>query len=232
MGLRAEVPAWVHDPCAGLDCGATLAGVGRADFLPEMRISSAVAYAQAARNLSASLADVLSVSERLYAEDQGQSGDSAVKDLVESPLGSALIKTYGGPYSDTISVTIQLKSLEGGDVKVYAQEFADPAGRTLFVRLLMSRSGAALEQRPPEGSSLWRGQRIRMSSQDVRVGRHNEYTLWVEDADAGLTWVEQWPTGGADMLQGGQLAEKYVFDRALKDWTIAPRTAGSGPQEE
>jgi hypothetical protein len=197
-----------------------------------MRISSAVAYAQAARNLSASLADVVSVSERLYAEDQGQSGDSAVKDLVESPLGTALTKTYGGPDSDTISVTIQIKNLVGGDAKVYAQEFPDPAARTLYVRLLMSRGGAALDQRLPEGFSPWRGQRIRMSTQDVRVGRHNEYTLWVEDEDAGLTWVEQWPSGGADMLQDGQLAEKYVFDRALKDWTLAPRAAGSGPQLE
>jgi hypothetical protein len=229
MGLRAQAsaqaPSWVHDPCAGLDCGVMLTGVGRADFLPEMRISSAVAYAQATRALSSSLADILSINERVYAEGAGQNVDSAVKDLVESPLGSALVKTYGGLDSDTISVAIQLKSLEAGGAKVYAQEFSDAAARTLFVRLVMSRDArddAALEKRATDGFSLWRGRRIRMSSEDVRVGDHNEYTLWVEDNDAGLTWVEQWPLGGADLLQGGEPVAKYVFDRGLKDWTTAP----------
>jgi hypothetical protein len=232
MSLRAQVPAWVHDPCAGLDCGVTLAGVGRAYFLPEMRISSAVAYAQAVRNLSASLADTLSIRERLHAEDRGQSADSAVKDWVESPIATALIKIYGGTDSDTVSVAIQLKSLAGDGPKVYAQEFIDPAARTLFVRLVMSRGGAALEQSLAGGFSPWLGRRIRMSSQDVRVGDHNEYTLWVEDDDAGLTWVEQWPSGGADLLQGGQIAAKYVFDRGLKDWAAVPLAVESGLQSQ
>jgi hypothetical protein len=219
-----------------------------------MIISSDVAYAQAARDLSSALANILSLNERLYGEDRGESADSAVKDLVESPVGTALIKTYGGADADTISVAVQVKDLEDGSVKVYAQEFSDPVERTLSVRLLMSRdtadylllsrrpvddrslsamrdrsvrSDSALEGRLGGGFSLWRGRHIRMSSQDVRVGRRNEFTLWVEDDDAGLTWVEQWPLGGADLLQGGQTAAKYVFDKVRREWTARPLAAGA-----
>ncbi|MBI5240995.1 MAG: hypothetical protein HY926_11025 [Elusimicrobia bacterium] len=249
-GAPAPPPDWIHDRCAGLDCAATLAGVGRSDFLPDMRVSSAVAYAQATRNLSASLASILSLNERVYGENSGGTADSAIKDLVESPLGTALMKSYGGMDSDVVSVAIQTRSLSDGDFKVYAQEFSDPAKHTLFVRLMMDRASAdyllsqrraagarppsaardkalrgaaALEKRLAGAAAPWPGSRIRMSSQDIRVGRKNEYTLWVEDLDAGFTWVEHWPTGGADLLQGGQTAAKYVYDKLLKEWAAKAR---------
>ncbi|MCX5795803.1 MAG: hypothetical protein NTY77_09945 [Elusimicrobia bacterium] len=247
--LCAQAPAWVNDPCGGIDCAAIVAGVGRADFLPEMRISSAVAYAQAVKNLSSSLAETISLNERTYYSDnRGQSLDSAIKDLAESPLGTSLMKIYGGSNSDTVSVTIQLRPLPDGEAKVYAQEYADAAARTLYVRLLMgrrtveylraagrpaaaracaARGEADLEKSLEGGFSLYPGRRIRMSSQDIRVGRRNEFTLWVQDDDSGLTWVEQWPAGGADLLQGGQLAAKYVFDRRLKEWALARRAGAS-----
>jgi hypothetical protein len=244
LGLRAEAPAWVKDPCAGIDCSATLTGVGRASLLPEMRISSAVAYAQAVKNLSSDLGETISLNERTFAENQGQSLDSAIKDLSESPLGTSLMKIYGGMNSDAVSVTIQLRALPDGGAKVFAQEYVDAAARTLYVRLLMGRStveylraagrpaaararaargDAALEKSLEGGFSLYPGRHVRLSSQDVRVGRKNEFTLWVQDDDSGLTWVEQWPVGGADLLQGGQLAAKYVFDKRAKEWTLSTR---------
>ncbi|MDD5629387.1 MAG: hypothetical protein PHU21_10010 [Elusimicrobia bacterium] len=250
VGAPAPTPAWVQDPCAGIDCGSAVAGVGRADLLPEVRISSALAYAQAVKSLSASLAETITLNERAYGEGRGQSADSAIKNLAESPLGSALMKIYGGRNSDTVSVAIQLRVLADSESKVFAQEFLDAAARTLYVRLLMHRSTldylraaqrpaaartraargeAALERSLQEPFTLYPGRHVRMSSQDIRVGRKNEFTLWVQDDDAGLTWVEQWPAGGADLLRGGEVAAKYVFDRRLKDWSLAGRPGAPLP---
>lgn len=205
---RAAAPAWAADPCAGVDCAATPAGVGQADLLPETAISSAIAYAQAARGLSAAMAEFVSVNERQYGEDAGQAVDSAVKDMVKSPFGSAMTKTYGSADADTISVAIGLKRIEDAGVRVYAQEFVDVSSGTLYVRLLLDRSAGGA----PAGFAAWPGRRVKLSSQDVRVGRHNEFTLWVQDEEAGLTWVEQWPMGGADLMKDGQVSAKYVFD--------------------
>ena len=230
LGLRAEEPAWVKDPCAGIDCNAALTGVGRASLLPEMRISSAVAYAQAVKNLSSYLGETISLNERTFAENKGQSLDSAIKDLAESPLGTSLMKIYGGMNSDAVSVTIQLRTIPDGGRRAYAQEFVDSDARTLYVRLLMGRSKAgdsALAKSLGGEFSPYPGRHVRLSSQDVRVGKKNEFTLWVQDDDSGLTWVEQWPVGGADLLQGGQLMAKYVFDKRAKEWTLTRREGAS-----
>jgi hypothetical protein len=216
---RAQTPAWVNDPCAGLDCGAAVAGVGQSVILPEIAISSAIAYAQAVKSLSCSLSNKLSSNERAYGEGAGEVVDSAVKDLTESPLGSALTKTYGGKNSDAISVAIELKPPPAA-LRAYAQEFVDPAERTLYVRLVMPRAGSEFSL--GEGFTVWKSRRIRLSTQDVRVGRQNELTLWVQDADLGLTWIEQWPDGGADLMKDGQVASKYVFDRGARRWITAP----------
>jgi len=222
---RAGAPAWATNPCADLDCAATPAGVGQADLLPETAISSAIAYAQAARVLSASLTEFVSVNERQYGEEVGQSVDSAVKDMVKSPLGSAMTKTYGSAEADTISVAIGLKRIADAAVRVYAQEFVDVSSGTLYVRLLLDRSASAA---PPSGFAAWPGRRVKLSSQDVRVGRRDEFTLWVQDEEAGLTWVEQWPLGGADLMKDGQVSAKYVFDRDREAWKPAPVAARDG----
>ena len=212
----AGAPAWVSDSCAGLDCAAEIAGVGQADFIPDMRLSSAVAYAQAVRNLSSMMSNRLAVDDRQYGESRGQSLDSAVKAVVASPLGVAMTKIYGDASSDYISMAIELKPLEDPNLQVYAQEYVDVSSQTLYVRLVMSRSAvpmAALADGVP-----WRGGRIRVTSQDIRVGRKNELTLWVEDQDAGLTWVEHWPTGGADLMRDGRIASSFVFDQWRNAW--------------
>jgi hypothetical protein len=224
---RAQVPAWVRDPCAGVDCGAAAAGVGQSVVLPEIRISSAIAYALAAKSVSSSLSNRLSSNERAYGEGAGEEVDSAVKDLAVSPLGSALTKTYGGKNSDAISVAIELKSLTDGSVRAYAQEFVDPSERTLYVRLVIPRTAA--EFRLGEGFRVWKGRRVRLSTQDVRVGVQNELTLWVQDADAGLTWVEQWPDGGADLMKDGRVADRFVFDRIGRRWVPAPKEGPMDP---
>jgi|GEM_PF-2046123 len=215
-------PPWDKNACAGLDCGAIVAGVGRAHLLPEVSISSAIAYAQAAKSLAASLSDRMSMNDRFFAENAGQTADSAVKDVSASPLGTTLTKTFGGANSDTLSVAIELKPLPDG-VKAFAQEYVDAAQNTLYVRLALSRSHAAsdeaaLETRLGGGWSPWKGRRIRVSTQDVRAGRQNELTLLVEDLDSGLSWVEEWPRGGADLLQNGQVSSQYVYDRMLSRW--------------
>jgi len=224
---RAQVPAWVGDPCAGLDCGAAGAGVGESALLPEIEISRAIAYALAAKNVSASLSNRLSSNERAYGEGAGEVVDSAVKDLAVSPLGSALTKTYGGKDADEISIAVELKSPNDGAVRAYAQEFVDPVERTLYVRLVIPRSTA--EFRLGEGFRVWKGRRVRFSTQDVRVGVQNELTLWVQDEDAGLTWVEQWPDGGANLMKDGQVAARYVFDRIGRRWVPAPKEVPMDP---
>jgi hypothetical protein len=219
---RADVPAWLENPCAGLDCSATPAGVGEAAILPELVISSAIAYAQAARGLSSAMDDSVSSSGRQYGEGAGQQEDSAVKGMVRSPLGTALMKSYGasGSDSDTISVAIRLQRIEDPRVRVFAQEYVDLSSGTLFVRLMLDRSG---RMTPPAGFTTWPGRRILLNSQDVRVGRHDELTLWVRDEDAGLTWVEQWPFGGADLMREGEVSAKFVFDRVREEWKAAPQ---------
>jgi len=228
--VRAQPPAWAENPCAGLDCGAAVAAVGEAEFLPEMRISSAIAYAQAVKNLSASLSNTLSSSNRDFGENEAEVVDSAIKDLADSPLGTALTKTYGGVDSDEISVAIRLKSPADGAVRAYVQEFADPDERTLYVRVVMPRGSGEFSL--GEGFSAWKGRRIRLSTQDVRVGGQNEFTMWVEDGDDGLTWVEQWPDGGADLLRNGEVARKFVFDRIGRRWVpSAPKVADESATE-
>lgn len=226
----AEPPVWTSDPCAGLDCSEVVAGVGQADLLPEIKISSAVAYAEAARQLSSRLSDVVSVEVKSYGEDRGQLMDSAVKDLSRSALGAALTKTYGDENADTISVTVALNPIDAGKLQVYAQEYVDLSSQTLWVRLVTGRAeaegaapaaGADLAARLPD-ATLWRGGRIRLSSEDVRVGRRDEFTLWAEDDDAGLAWVERWPGGGGDLLRGGAVAQQYVYDQRLDRWKRAP----------
>jgi hypothetical protein len=214
---RAAAPAWVSDPCAGLDCAATPAGVGQSSLLPELSISSAIAYAQAARSLSGSLTEFVSVSARQYAEDTGQetAEDSAVKDMVKSPLGAALTKNYASNDADTISVSIELTPLPDAGARVFSQEFVDESSGTLYVRLILDRSGNGAA---PDGFSAYPGRRVRLNSQDVRVGRYNEFTLWVQDDETGLTWVEEWPMGGADLMKGGQVSASYVFDSAKERW--------------
>lgn len=229
--LRAQPPAWAENPCVGLDCGAAVAAVGQAEFLPEMRISSAIAYAQAVKNLSSSLSNKMSSNNREFGENAGEEVDSAIKDLTDSPLGSALTKTYGGGNSDEISVAISLNAATNDAVRAYVQEFADPEERTLYVRVVMPRTSG--EFRLGEGFSSWKGRKIRLSTQDVRVGRQNEFTLWVEDGDSGLTWVEQWPDGGADLMKNGQVAEKFVFDRVGRRWVpSAPKVAGEDATDD
>jgi Xaa-Pro aminopeptidase len=246
LALRAQAPSWVKDSCAGLDCGAVLAGVGEADFIPEARISSAVAYAQAARSLSLRLASTMTLRDRQYAQRAGEAHDSAVKDWVESPMGMALTKAYAENDSDVIDVTIELKRLLDKNVRVYAQEFLDPASGALAVRLVMNRSAsdyflavrrsatatelatareamaagdAALEAALGPGFSRWMGATVRLASQDIRVGKHNEFTLLVETGEDSLTWVEHWPSGGADLLRHGEAAEQYAYDNASSRWT-------------
>jgi hypothetical protein len=223
--LRAEAPAWAGDPCAGLDCGAAVAGVGQAQMLPEPAISSAVAYAQAVKSLASALSIKIASNERAYGEGTGEVVDSALKDLADSPLGSALTKTYGSKNSDSISVAIELKNSPDAP-RAYVQEAVDAAERTLYVRVVLPRSGAEFALGP--GFSVWKPRRIRLSTQDVRVGPQNEFTLWVQDADADLTWVEQWPDGGADLMKNGQVAASYVYDRAARRWTLAPPEIPSG----
>lgn len=217
--VRAQAPPWANAPCAGLDCAATPAGVGAADLLPEPAVSSAIAYAQASRALAASLESALSVRERVYGEDADSTMDGAVKDLVRSPLGAALTKTYALTDSDMITTTIDLRPPVEPGVRVFAQESVDVSSRTLYVRLALSRDPAAAA---PPGFSLWPGRRVRLSAQDIRVGRQNELIFWVEDADAGLTWMEQWPTGGADLVRAGGRTEKFVFDGLADAWKPAP----------
>jgi hypothetical protein len=221
---HADVPAWANDPCVGLDCAATPAGVGQSSLLPEMTISSAIAYAQAARSLSSAMTEFVSVNARQYQEEAAQSVDSAVKDSVKSPLGAALTKSYAASDADTISVSIMLQRVEDPGVRVYAQEAVDASSGTLYVRLLLYRSPDAV---PPAGFVPWPGRRIRLNSQDIRVGRHNEMTLWVQDEEAGLTWVEQWPMGGADLMQDGQVRSTFIFDRIHDRWMAS--TKGTPP---
>lgn len=213
---RAGAPSWVGDACAGLDCGADYASVGQADFLPEMRLSSAVAYAQAVRGMSAMISNRIVVDDRMYEEGRGKAEDSAVRAIVTSPLGSAMTKIYGDDASDFISMAIELNPLAAPAPRVYAQEYVDVSSQTLYVRLVMSRTSApvaAFADAVP-----WKGGRIRVSSEDVRVRRKNELTLWVEDQDAGLTWVEYWPTGGADLMRDGRVSSSFVFDRVRGAW--------------
>ncbi len=234
VSARAQQrPAWLADPCAGLDCARTLVGVGQADLLPEIKLSSAVAYAEAARELSLGLADFVSVGVQAYGEDAGQVLDSAVKDLARSPLGSSLTKTYGDENADTISVTIKVNPFDEAAMRVYAQEFVDISSQTLYVRLVAERAApgddAGLRARlADDGYVVWRGGRLRLASEDVRVGRRNEFTLWAEDQDAGLAWVEHWPSGGGDLLRGGEVAQQYVYDKRLDRWRpAAPSPTGS-----
>jgi hypothetical protein len=212
---RAGAPAWVADACAGLDCAAAYASVGQSDFLPEMRLSSAVAYAQAVRGMSAMISNRISVDDRMYEEGRGKAEDSAVRAVVSSPLGSAMTKVYGDDASDFISMAIELKPLEEPAPQVYAEEYVDVSSQTLYVRLVMSRTSSPI---PASGGVLWKGGRIRVSSEDVRVRRKNELTLWVEDKDAGLTWIEYWPTGGANLMRDGQASSSFVFDRVRGAW--------------
>lgn len=221
---HADVPAWANDPCVGLDCAATPAGVGQSSLLPEMTISSAIAYAQAARSLSGAMTEFVSVNARQYQEESAQAVDSAVKDTVKSPLGAALTKNYAGSDADTISVSIMLQRVTDPAVRVFAQEAVDASSGTLYVRLMLYRSPDAT---PPAGFVPWPGRRVRLNSQDVRVGRHNEMTLWVQDDEAGLTWVEQWPMGGADLMKDGQVQTSFIFDRAHERWMAS--TKGTPP---
>ena len=39
-----------------------------------------------------------------------------------------------------------------------------------------------------------------------------------EDKDAGIGWIEHWPTGGADLMKGGQVAQSFVFAKASGRW--------------
>jgi hypothetical protein len=212
----ADAPAWINDSCAELDCGAAFVGVGQSNFLPEMRFSSAVAYAQAVRSLSSLMSARMVVDDRLYDEGRGRAFASAVQSVVASPLGNAMTKIYGDDSSDLISVAIELNLLEVSSTPVYAQEYVDVSSGTLYVRLIMSRSAAPIPAFA-DGVS-WKGGRIRVSSQDIRAGRKNELTLWVEDQDTGTTWVEYWPTGGADIMRDGKVASSYVYDKSRSAW--------------
>lgn len=244
---RAEVPAWAADPCAGLDCSWAVAGVGEADLVPDVRVSSAVAYAQAARALAQRLGDSMAMRERLYTEEAGSAGDSSTKDLVESPLGAALTKTYAGTDSDLVTVTVRLQRLAAGTT-VFAQEAVDASSGTLRVRLAMTRAAVeyaraastataagreapsdalrradgALAERLGPGASAWPGRDARMATQLLRVGGHDEVTLLVQDRDAGVTWIEHWPTGGADLLTSDGRTEKLLFDKPTNRWVAAP----------
>lgn len=251
-GAAQAAPAWVSDPCAGIDCSTTLAGVGQADLLPDIRISSAIAYAEAARQLSSVLEERLAMGSHVYGERAGQLADSALKSVVESPLGAALTKTYGDADDDMISVAVTLNPISDPAVKAYAQEFLDVSSATLWVRLLMTRSSAeyfqdvsassaaatsqaratlaeddaALEARLSGELIPWAGQRWRVSSQDIRAGSRNEYILWAEDQDARLAWEESWPYGGASLLKDGQVAARYVFDSDLNQWEKVKESGG------
>jgi hypothetical protein len=216
---RADAPAWLNDPCDGLDCRAAYAGVGQADFIPEMRLSSAVAYAQAARNLSAMISDKIQVDDKFYEEARGTVGNSALKAVSSSPLGNSMTKIYGDDHSDLITMAVELKRLEDPDLQVYAQEYVDVSSRTLYVRLSMSRSAKPLS--PFADSVRWNGGRIRVSYQDIRAGRKTELTLFVEDQDADMTWEEYWPIGGAELFRGGKVASIYMFDPDRNDWRPA-----------
>jgi len=263
---QAAAPEWRENPYAGLDRGAVLAGSGEADYAPEMRISSAIAYAQSVKTLSDSLVNFISLRGVSYGENKGQSANDAVKDLVESPLGAALTKTYAGRNSDIVELTIAVNRLEDELVKVYAQEQEDAAAATLHVRVVMARSTAdyllfvksrggsegdiraraagklgpaetdrmlrrfrdlkdamgrdnpALERSLAAPYAVWKGGRLRLNFREIRVGRRSEYTLLVEDKDAGIGWIEHWPTGGADLMKGGQVAQSFVFAKASGRW--------------
>lgn len=217
----AAAPAWIDDPCAGLDCAADAAGVGQSELLPEMRLSSAAAYASAARELSSRFSDRTAVDDRLYLEGGGKAEASAVVAVVDSPLGRAMTKIYGDDSSDLISSAVELRRLDEGSPPVYAQEYVDVSSQTLYVRLVMSRSTATISI--PAGGVAWKGARVRVSSEDIRAGRKNELALWVEDEDAGLTWVEYWPDGGADLMRGGAIQSSYVFDRLRGVWKDSAR---------
>jgi hypothetical protein len=80
----------------------------------------------------------------------------------------------------------------------------------------MSRTAKSLE--PLDGAVLWNGGRIRVSYQDIRAGRKTELTLYVEDQDAGMTWEEYWPIGGAEILHDGKVASIYLFDQDRGSW--------------
>lgn len=218
--MAAEPPGWLSDPCAGVDCSSVYAGVGQADLLPVVRISSALAYAEAARRVGERFGERMAINERVYGENAAESADSAVRDVMRSPLGAAMTKTYGDAEADVVSVTVDLKPLAAG-VTAYAQEFVDPEARTLYVRLLLPRASSAAA--PP--GAPWRGASIRVASEDLRAGRRNEFFLLAQDRDAGLTWVERWPGGGADLLKDGEVAAKYVYDRARESWGPAPASA-------
>jgi hypothetical protein len=181
-----------------------------------MRLSSAVAYAQAVRGLAAMISNRIVVDDRMYEEGRGKAEDSAVRAIVTSPLGSAMTKIYGDDASDFISMAIELKPLADPAVLVYAQEYVDVSSQTLYVRLVMSRTSAPVPAFA--GGVPWKGGRIRVSSEDVRIRRKNELTLWVEDKDAGLTWIEYWPTGGASLAREGRASSSFVFDRLRGAW--------------
>jgi hypothetical protein len=267
---EAVAPAWTNDAYAGLDKDCALAGLGQSDFFPEVRISSAVAYAYSVRKMSESLADIISMQARSYSEDAGSVEDSAVKDLVRSPLGSALTKTYGDAESDDMEMTIAVRRLDDDNVRVYAQEYPDAAARTLHVRTVMSQStvdylifakrygasemeimastvgklqpsetsdlvqrfkklkvamataNSALEGRLGDGFAVWKGGNLRLDSREIRAGKHSEDTLFVEDKDLGLGWIERWPSGGADLMKGGEVVAQYTFNKRLKQWVASP----------
>ncbi|MBI3565613.1 MAG: hypothetical protein HY079_10495, partial [Elusimicrobia bacterium] len=130
----------------------------------------------------------------------------------------------------------------------FAQEAVDASSGTLRVRLVMTRAAVeyarsastaaaggreapsaallradgALAERLGPGTAVWPGREVRFSTQILRAGGHDEVTLFAEDRDAGLTWVEHWPTGGADLISGDGRAEKLVFDKPTNRWVAAP----------
>lgn len=210
--VRAEPPPWMAEPCAGVDCGAFFVGVGQADVLPEPRLTSAVACAQAARALGGALGDAVAVNARSYGEERGAEADSVVRSVVRSPLGAAMTKAYGEGDADVISVTVDLKPSPA--TRVFAQEVLDEREGALYVRLLIAKTAAA----EPAGFAVWAPRRLRLSTQDVRVGGKNELTMLVEDLDAGLSWMERWPTGGGDLMRGAEVAAKYVHHGLLRSW--------------
>lgn len=221
-------PTWLENPFDGFDVQAVHAGVGVSEVKPDMDVTRAISRARAAHNLAESLRKKSVVLRRDYATIEDSFSEYTGKGFtVRTIEGFCKVKLLLQDYSSEINEedegmierAMLVEFPSGSSTNVLVQEYTNPAGTSLWTRLVIGAKSA------PKGDfQSWRNPysvKVRDYLNVFASGEEEVYlTVFLSGEETDISWVEDTVSRGKRVgtLQSSGEVSKYKIYGEMEKW--------------